>query len=288
MTKRWKKRLIVTGAMLLGGVIGIMLVLWMLMRGTPDWYHPRSMTVEQFEAAAQRATNKLAMVQNEAARARAVENAQRRRPSTSTSKPARDPITVSFTDDELNAFFDKWSVFQGLKNSYEKYLSDPYIVLQDGRVILAGRVKELGAIVSIHFEPSIDEQGRLKLRIGRVLAGKLPLPDAAVTQYHSKASSAIQKKMPGWRQQASIDSNGIPNASAIDAVMSEMLMNVLEERPSEPVLFLPLIDRGSVPVKVQDVKVQDHTLTLTVMPMTSDERGELLRRIRDGSLASGT
>ena len=120
-----KKSVRRTWAMLLGGVVGIMLVLWMLMRGTPDWYHPRSMTVEQFEAAAQRATNKLAMVQNEAARARAVENAQRRHPSTSTSKPARDPITVSFTDDELNAFFDKWSVFQGLKNSYEKYLSDP-------------------------------------------------------------------------------------------------------------------------------------------------------------------
>src|SRR4051794_26110023 len=118
MARKWKKRLAVTAAMLVGGVVGTVLVLWMMMRGTPDWYRPRMMTVEQLEAAAQRATNKLAMVQNEAARARAVERAGRNRSTASSTTPATTlpaapgAITVSFTDDELNAFFDKWSVFQ--------------------------------------------------------------------------------------------------------------------------------------------------------------------------------
>ena len=55
---------------------------------------------------------------------------------------------------------------------------------------------------------------------------------------------------------------------------------VLHDRPAEPILFLPLVDQGAVAVKLTHIDIDDHALTLTVEPLTSDERVDLLARIK--------
>jgi hypothetical protein len=277
MTK-WQKRLGVAAVALAGVVIGIALVCWMLLRGTPQWYRPHALTGPQQEAAAQSAQNKLILLHNAAVQARADERIARRN---ATTLPVGSAITVSFTDDEVNALLEKWSVWPIVKAGYERFMSDPCVVIQDGRLIVAGHINELDSVASLHFTPHIDENGRLRVELTRVLAGKLPLPEALLWKYQAQAADAVNRRMPWWRQAATIDATGTANGSAISALMANLLTDVLRDRPSEPALFLPLFDRShNVAVKVLDVKVEDHTLTLTVQPMTPDERAELLKHVR--------
>jgi uncharacterized protein YpmS len=257
-------------ALLLAGA----LIALSLARATPGWYQPLAMSAEQREAAAQRAMNKLATLQNAAVQ---VSESQT---DGATTQPG--PITISFTDDEINAFFGKWTVWKNVQASYEQFLSDPAIALVDNRLILAGRLKQVDGVASLQFEPRIDEQGQLNLKLVRIALGALPMPSAMVKTYQQQAASAISQQLPAWRRKASISAGGVANASALSAAMSGLLMDMLNQQPSRAVLFLPMVEHGSIPMKVLSVRIENHTLTLMVIPMTPQERAELVKRIRTG------
>jgi hypothetical protein len=275
-TRRFRK-LLLTVAILLVLLLGGMIVLLSLARADPDFYRPLSLTPEQRQAAAQRAENKLTDLQNRAARHRAAERAAARR-------DLNDPvtsITVSFTDDELNAFFEKWAVVGDWKQAYERYVEDPIVIVRDGRIILAGKVKELGVIASLHFEPRIDDAGMLDLRLVRVLGGRLPLPHGVIGRYETRLAAQLNRRLPAWQRAARFDESGAANSSAIAATLSKLLLNILRDKPTEPVLFLPVIGgEGNVPVRVTDLQLKDGEVTIVVEPMSHEQRAQLLARIR--------
>jgi uncharacterized protein YpmS len=275
--KKWLKRVLIGAAIALVVLVVLGIIAWRMTQGIPDWYRPDSLTVEQREAAAQSATNKLANLQNQTAYARAEQSA-----ASYSRLPATAPagITISFTDDELNALLSKWSVWQSVRNSYQRFLSDPYIVLMDGRLILAGRVTELDSVASIHFQPSIDPQGRLNAGVARVLAGKLPIPQGMIDNYQKQAADGLNRRLPLWRVRASIDSTGIANNDAVSAAMGELVMNILQEKPCEPVVFMEVVSKGRMPVRISSLKIENHTVTLTVHPMTSAEREQFLQKVK--------
>src|SRR4051794_14845101 len=105
--KKWTKRLSISGALIVATLIVLASISIILLRGTPDWLQPSQLTADERAAAAQRATNKLAIMQNQAAKLRANERSNTRNngPTTSTTLPA-DAISISFTDDELNALIE--------------------------------------------------------------------------------------------------------------------------------------------------------------------------------------
>jgi uncharacterized protein YpmS len=281
-----RKRLILLLAVLLGAAVTALAVGFFLFRAEPTWYRPVEIPAEEREAAAQRATNKLALIQNQVARARAAERMAR--PATNdTTTPATDPsdiaITVTLTDVELNAFFDKWIAWNNWKAAYDPYIADPVLVLDDGRVIIAARVKELDTVASLHVRPSVDERGQLRLDVERVLGGKLPLPESVLGDYRSRLARSIAQRLPRWRAHSALERAGAPNTPLILATMSQLLINVLDERPADPVLFLPLVGQRAVPVKLTHVNIADHAMTLTVEPLDAQDRAELLQRIREGT-----
>ncbi|HVT90805.1 MAG TPA: hypothetical protein VHD56_18265 [Tepidisphaeraceae bacterium] len=276
---KWFRRILVGLAILLLMTAGLVIVGLRMMYRTPDWYHPQSLNAEQRLAAAQSATNKLAILQNGTAFARAEERAVRNGATRQSTAPGG--ITISFSDDELNALMSQWAVWKSVRAGYEKFLSEPYLVLQDGRLILAGKLPEIDTIASLHFEPTIDQDGRLNLKLARVLAGKLPLPQAAMSTYQKQAAQALSLRLPRWRQRASIDPTGLANSDAVSAVLGTLIMHAMNHESADPVVFMEVVSKGRVPVKLSRVEIGDHLLTLTVLPMTADERGELLRKIRE-------
>lgn len=282
---KWLKRIVAVLAVLLVLIVVLAGVALILVQSTPDWYQPGAMSEERRREAAQSATNKLITLQNETAGARADEQAALRNRRGPGTRPAG--LVITLTDDELNALLTNWSAWQSVRSSYEKFLKDPYIILMDGRVVLSGRLKELdAAVASVHFEPRIDEQGRLHLTLAKVLAGKLPLPAATMASYQKRAADAVNRRLPQWRERAAIDPTGIANDATVSAVMGEMLMNVLNSQPSAPVVFMEVVSKGRMPMKLADIDIQDHAITLTVQPMTLQEREELLRTIRNESPAA--
>ena len=61
--------------------------------------------------------------------------------------------------------------------------------------------------------------------------------------------------------------------------LEQVLLNVLQNRPTEPVFFVPVPDGAHVPVKLTDVQVSDDTLKLSARPLTAPERQAFMRKL---------
>ncbi|CAN5598322.1 hypothetical protein BH09PLA1_BH09PLA1_32820 [soil metagenome] len=282
---KWLKRLMLLVALVLVILLGGAIVIVTMIRSRPDFYRPKQFSAAQRADAARSAEDKFIQIQNQAARTSAEESARRRRAATNSSTQPivfnGEPVTITFTEAELNAFFDKWSNFQNWKGGYENYIEEPVLILRDDRVILAAKMKDPSLVVSLHFEPSIDADGRLNLELARILGGVMPLPEAMIGKYQEKLTSSIARRLPAWQQAAEIDSAGTANANAIAASAGKLLVHMLRHEPSEPVLFLPVFgQKGSVPVKIQAVQITEGELTVTIQPMSREEQQSLLQRIR--------
>jgi len=278
---------------MLTGVAVVLLVLLLasaLMRhwanSVPDWY-TQTLTPAERAAAAARAENLWAEAQARIAQAYSVELEQN-----ATQRLASDGngIAISFSGDELNAFYNKWAEFQGWDRKLDAYVENPQIVLLGGRLILAGKMKMLdGRIVSVHFEPRIDEQGQLRLRLTRVLAGELPLPQAVWHSQRERLLASIRRHLPRMQQGAKLAANGNANSDAISAAMGRLLLQILHDQPGEPVIFAPLLTtsgRQYMPVRLTNVTIaapqpgEPERLTLVVEPMSPAEREDFLHRLR--------
>ncbi|MGB7159780.1 MAG: hypothetical protein WBD40_17065 [Tepidisphaeraceae bacterium] len=259
---------------------------WMF-KGTPEFYRPAQLTPEQRATVSERADDKVAETISWVALLKADEDRRthaQRAGSTHPVTRAASSYTVSFTQDELNVFFDKWSQLNGWSSRLEQYVKDSAIVLRKDRLILAGTLADVGAVGSFHFEPAIDEKGQLQLTLQRVLAGRLPMPELVWTAQRNRLLASVRARLPAWQRRANIAPTGAANNEAVAAGMGKLLLDVLHRRPGEPVIFLRTTD-ATVPVRLTDIRVAEGEVTLTVESMTSDERAALLDRIREPETA---
>jgi hypothetical protein len=286
---KWFKRLAIF-------VVGLVLVLALAagaayvygVRRTPDWLKRPMATAAEQAAAAGRVDRKILetlslvgeMNAAESAGSRPSDPADKRAVATQPSRPLR----VDFTEDELNASFQKWNRLYGWTERYKAYVQNPSVVLHDGRIVLAGNSNELGTVVSLHFEPKLTKDGQLDLQLAQVLAGRLPIPQAFFEKYRNSATTKLHAALPSLRRKAKIKPDGSANADAMAAAMGEMFLHVLANEPAEPVIFLPVGQSRSVPVRLTDVSIDDKTktLSLTVKPLNAAERSSLIQRIREG------
>ena len=276
--RKWIKWTLLTVVAVLA--IGAAGSYWML-RTDPDWYRPVAWDPSQHEAIASRAERKFMDASSWANRLKAQAQAAHDAGQAGSTRPAPttapdESATVTFGDDELNVLFRKWSQLNGWDQKLAEYVTDPVLVLRPGRLILAGKVKDVGAVASFHFEPSLDERGNLSLKLDRVLAGRLPMPAAVWEQQRDRMLDGLRRRMPLWQNSAAIAPNGAANEAAVSATMGKLLVNVLNDQPSEPVVFVE-----SMPARLTNLEVVEDEMTLTVEPLTSAERTALLQRIRE-------
>ena len=285
--KKWIKRLTLF-------VVGLVLVLLLAavglyffgVRGSPDWLRRPVASDAERAAAATRVEEKLRDTISVVGEMNSyVPTSQPDHTAAGDRRPvatqAPRPLKLEVTEDELNALFDKWDRLYGWTKRFKDYVQDPSIVLHEGRIILAGRSEEMGTVISLHFDPQLDKKGELQLRLASVLAGRLPLPQAFFEKYRTSARTRLESALPGLQRKAKIEKDGTANAEAMSAAMAKLFLHVLADQPGEPVLFVPLVKKGSVPVRLTDVKVDDKSLFLTVKPLNAVERAALMTRIRE-------
>jgi hypothetical protein len=257
-----------------------------MFKGTPDWYAAKARhSAAELASSARAAENKLIDARNWAALLRADQvraaAAAKQQGATAPAPRAEGSHVIEITQEELDALLEKWSTVYNWRQGYEQFVDDPRLILRDGSLILAARVKDLGAVASFQFQPAIDDKGQLHLDLTRVAGGRLPLPDAVWRPWRNRIVDALQRRIPMWRQQARIDPAGSANFAAMSATLSQALFAALDRRPAEPILFLPLVERGeAVPVRITQASVAQDKLTLVVEPLTPTERAALLERIR--------
>jgi hypothetical protein len=276
---KWAKRLLLLAvfAGVLAGVIGA--AGWWMSRSEPAWYAHRHASPQETAAAAHRAEREVQRTLSWAEDQQAyTDSTQHGAPST---RPTRT-LTISLTEDELNGFFQKWDTAFGWSRNYGQSLSDPQIVLHDGKLILAATAKDMGTVISIVFAPRLDD-GKLHMPVNQVLAGRLPLPQTFWDRYRVMLTDHLEAPLSAWQAGADIRANGTANSDTVATAMSELLIDILNDRPAQPVLFLPYDvsnSRHSLPVKLIDVAIAKKTLVLEVQPLTPAERKELLVSLR--------
>jgi hypothetical protein len=263
-------------------------VSYRMSQGAPEWYHPGATSAAEREAAARRADDKFLTAISQAADAQAAEIRAKTRPALTH---ATEPIEVAFTGEELNAFFYKWAKLNQWDQKIGRYLSDPQIVIHDGKLIFAGTINPAaaeahglaalkGMVVSLHFRPKLTESGQLDFTLQRVMAGRLPLPGGLWDAQADKLKAFLAKRLPALQAGARIADTGASNGDAIAAAMSQFLLHVLNQKPSRPVVFLPVDNRHGIPVKITAIRIADQVITLTALPLDPAERAALLREIK--------
>ncbi|HEV8291217.1 MAG TPA: hypothetical protein VGP94_04820 [Tepidisphaeraceae bacterium] len=273
--KLLKRLLLVLAILLIGAVVTASVGYYMLKR-RPSFYHSYRWKGDERSVVNQRAVDKLTQTRNFAAEAAAKE---RQAAVKGTTRPGdAKPMTVTFSEEELNAF-----LLHNFKERLDDYVDDPGIFLGDGTIILAGQIKDSGYVVSFHFEPKIDEQGKLHLRLVKSYGGALPVPQSMVSSQFERVRAALKRHIPSWQESATLDARGANN-SAVAASMGKLILNALDDKPADPILFMPDDSGKSLPLRLVDIAVGKE-LTLTVQPLTPEQRAELIRSIRSPLVA---
>jgi len=268
--KLFKRLLLVLAILLVGAVVAASIGYYMLKR-RPSFYHSYKWTGDERSVVNQRAVDKLTLTRNFAAEAAANER-QAALKGTTRPKDGK-PMTVTFSEEELNAF-----LLHNFKERLDDYVDDPGIFLGDGAIILAGEIKDSGYVVSFHFEPKIDEQGKLHLRLVRSYGGALPVPQSMLNAQFEKVRGALKSRIPTWQESAAMDARGANN-SAVAASMGKLILNSLDDKPADPILFMPDDTGKSLPLRLVDISVGQE-LRLTVQPLTPEQRADLIKSIR--------
>jgi hypothetical protein len=281
--RKFLKRLVFVAGLLFLALVFLAGLTFYMARRHPAIYKPYIFTAIDQRRIAKQAAEKFNAAR---AMAQALRAQEARQQNGLTDVPATQapPVsasqTLEFDEEEVNAFLQEHG-----KATFEQYVKEPGIFLREGQIILAGEVKELGSVLSFHFEPEIDEKGRLKLSLVSSNIGRVSLPRAVLDSKLEKVQTALKQRLPGWQRSAKMDATGQANDDTVKAAMAKLLLNTLDDLPSEPVVFTPADDHKALPLLLREVEVKDKKLVLTLLPMNPAERQAAFEKIRQPELA---
>jgi hypothetical protein len=150
-------------------------------------------------------------------------------------------------------------------------------------LIVVGQPKAVDLVVSLVFEPKLDNDGNLNLNLVHVLGGVLPLPGAMWATQRTVVEETLQSNLPRYQQTAAISPEGIANGDAATAAMNQLLLATMQYKPASAVIFVPIELQHlsqSLPVKITALSLHDHTLEMTVEGMSAEERDSLLKHLK--------
>jgi len=288
----WLRRIII-GLFILTGIGGVVSgYMWWKSRQVPAWWRVRAYTPEQQSAYANSARDKILAIRNLAEASRAHEisqayNASQGKPTPATL--ASGPQAFTFAEDEVNAFALHFLTKE--RTTVEKIVQNPGVYLLEGHIVLAGHVKEYNRVLSLHFRPQIDKDGRLDLQLAKSYLNEMPIPTWTLNEKINKLRASLLAGIPQWQAKAKFD-KGLANVDAVQAAGAELLLNTLKGVPSEPILFVSVIDgKEWLPVRLTAIEVKGPPseqekekgtgeMTFTVRPLTPEERKTALERIK--------
>jgi hypothetical protein len=280
---KWFKRILFFVAVVVFlAIVGIGTAIYMY-HSAPRWYRPRVVTAEQQLQTANSAQQKLWDLISWVGSIHA--QAIRENRGNASTEPLVGPKTVKYSDDEFEQLYRTWVEpnAPAFDDEVAKYFTDGRLVFDDDELIIAGQSKDVGALISVVFEPTIDETGALRMKLYSIDAGRLPIPQSMLGNELEKVKSKLMDRLQQYQQTADIDKDLVANKSAVDAAMTRLLLDSLNDQPSDPILYLPY-DIGNlkktIPVKVAAMKLQDGSMMLTLQPLTTTDRTAVLDRLK--------
>jgi hypothetical protein len=234
---------------------------YILLHDQPDWYQQ----LPQSDQTAGGIDGNLAIAANWAAGIQAAREHRSARPS------GAGVLELLVTEAQINAAITRWDQANAKASAG---ISDPEILLADGQIILAGKPKNLGLVVSVRLAPWLDGAGDLHMNIVQVNAGVLPLPRAVWGIYAGGLAAALAAQLPREDQLAKMDSDGSVNDAMTAAVLGRMLIRFLQCDSARPILFVTYWHDNAtrnLPVKLELIRIADKTATIRLTPLTRGE-----------------
>jgi hypothetical protein len=252
---------------------------WKLMNTAPAWARRHGSS----NAQAQHADQRLLDAVNWTA------DAQRRRTMPAAAEARLlplPPLSLTFSQDDLDAFFDQCNEqFGWIQDNGGSDNPAAGVVLEGDRLILAVAPADGGSVFSVQFEPKLVD-GRLIVPVVRVQKGMLPVPAALWHAWRDGMIAQLRKQLPAAANRARIESDGSASNSLIQAQTLRLLIDALEDRPAEPIVFFPYIQdfrRHFLPVRLTRIDIVDHELQLTARPLDRDESEALVEGVQEES-----
>jgi uncharacterized protein YpmS len=277
-------------AVLVLGAVGLG-VLYYMSRRTPSNYQPTALSQEQIDEASTRVdTQKMPRLLNLASLSHAASAATYRAKASGQPVPPGAtlpaPVTVSFTQDEINSSLIKWS--RQYADTIDRYVTAPYVAIEKDRIVLMATVPELGRVVSMHLAPEIDDRGRFRCDATSVYLGSLPLPNSMFVKYRTQLEGSLKARMPLWQRTAKMDPGGAVNPDARALLLSRLALSMLNGEPGAPFLYLPHVREKtgkehkdtSVAVRLTEVTIEKGVVTITVQPTGPEERATIEQQLR--------
>jgi len=273
---RWIRRAVAVIALLVAAGLGVVAYVIAGVGDVPDYYAaPRLSGEDRLEAIAS-VERQFVNFQGQLSDAVATE---------ATAPEAEpEPATMRFGAAEVDAWFAKWLDDHGYREAFTRHLAEPRLLIVDGRLVLAGRAELdwLGdVVISLRFVPEVGEGDRVRLRFEGVSAGHRELPDAAVSAMRERSLAALGEATAAERKAVALADDGTANVAAVRVAIDRQARQLLSGGAVDPlVLFPPVVGRGPVAAEVVELAIEGDQLRLGVLPLTPDERAELVEKLR--------
>ncbi|MGF1635360.1 MAG: hypothetical protein ACFCVE_16050 [Phycisphaerae bacterium] len=200
---------------------------------------------------------------------------------------AIEPVQIELSESQINAFFQKWLAFGENRQTFERYLREPYISLMDGHVVLSGKPPGQERVVSLHVAAEVSDEGPLTLELEKVTVGRMPIPQSFYDEERRQLIGKLESAIPGLTDRANVDADGVANYQAVAALMARDLVAILEGERVETVLFTTLgATDNFVPTRIQQLELTDESVTALVDVMKRERRNTYLRDAFGGRLPS--
>lgn len=254
-------------------VLGTLFLVFLLVsaylyNSTPAMYMPPRLSPQESAAAAEAAENKLISVRNWAEHTRSINSARLH----GRVVPSIGPITVTATDAQINAFFQKWKSLIQWDQKYAQYVSNPSVAIVGGRIVLVGEVRSLHTVLSLIFNAKINDDGQLQVTLEQVRAGRLAVPELIWDSQKGRIIAAITQHLPAWERRARMGPAGSTNPAGVALAMSRALLSVFAGQPVTPVVFVPVDSSSAMPAHISAIHIGDGKLTLTLHAMSTEQR----------------
>ncbi len=251
-------------------------------RAIPDWYVEQPVNPADQKIAANSADQKLADMFSWAAAVQAF-NARQLRGDPGQSPG--DSKTITLSDQELNAFLNAWNNpgLNSVEDKLSHYFTEGRLALAGGKLIVAGKSRDLGVIISAALEPSVDSSGQFHLQWDGLSAGELNIPRAAFSSRLRDVNSQLQDQLQRYQASADVDKTLIGNTAAVQAAFTRWMLDAINGQASDSTAFIPF-DVGNFQtaeaVKLTAVQVQGSSIALTFQTLSPAQREAILSSLR--------